>query len=96
MDQPRPLDASARVTLAPAATRRLGTDLYVNVGGANATVKCLTGSGPELWWSFGQGLTIAEAAALEAARTNTPVVEVEDHVLAFAAVLVEAGLGELA
>jgi hypothetical protein len=95
VDGNRPIDTSSRVQLAPAATRRLGTDLYVNAGGATASVKCLTGSGPELWWAFGQGLSIAEAAALHAAGTPVPIAEVEAHVVRFVAVLVDANLAVL-
>lgn len=94
MELQRPLDPSTRVSLAPAATRMLGADLYVNVGGATASVKCITGSGAELWSAFGQGLTIAEVAARHAARTGAPVAEVEADVLRFATVLVEANLAE--
>jgi hypothetical protein len=91
----RPIDSSARVRLAPAATRMLGADLFVNVGGATAPVKRLMGSGPELWWGFSQGLTIAEVAAQHQARTGVPYADVEARVQRFASELVDANLAEL-
>ena len=94
MELQRPLDLSTRITLAPAATRALGPDLYINAGGAVASVKCLTGSGPELWRAFGGGLTIAEAAARHSESTGATPAEVQDNVLAFATTLVEADLAE--
>jgi hypothetical protein len=88
----RPLGPADRVRLAPAATRTLGSDLYVNVGGATASVKCLTGSGPELWYAFEAGMTIAEVTQQQVLRTGAPSADVEAHVVQFAASLIDAGL----
>jgi hypothetical protein len=92
---PRPLEPSDRLRLAQAATRELGSDLLVSVGGATRPVEQLRGSGPELWRAFGAGSTIGEAAALLAERTEAPEDAVEPHVLEFAASLVSAGLAEV-
>jgi hypothetical protein len=88
------LEPSDRLRLARCATRRLGADLLVNVGGATGSVERLTGGGPELWGYFGAGLTIADAAARVAERTGAPVADVEPHVLDYAEALVGAGLAE--
>lgn len=96
MGAPRPPAPSRRVRLAPAATRMFGSDLLLSVGGATGPVKRLTGSGPELWRAFGQGDTIAEAAARVAARTGESPEELETHVAWFAAALVEEHLAEIA
>jgi hypothetical protein len=74
------------------ATRRLGTTLFVNVGGAAGAVERLSGSGPALWDLFDEGLSIGEASDRLARIANRPRSEVEEHVLAFAQVLVDAGL----
>lgn len=84
-----------RLRLEPAATRRLGADLLVNVGGATAPVHRLVGAGSELWWAFAAGLTLREAAAEVGAGTSASAAEVESQVLAFAAELVRVGLAEL-
>jgi hypothetical protein len=96
MEEQSELDPTARIELVPAATRMLGPDLFVNAGGATSSVKCLTGSGPDLWWDFGRGLSIAEVAARHAVRTDVPAAELEAHVLEFASVLVEAELAVVA
>jgi hypothetical protein len=90
----RSLEVSDRLALVRCATRRLGPDLLVNVGGATSPVERLTGGGPELWGYFGAGLTVAEAAERVAARMDTPVAAVEPHVLDYADALVRAGLAE--
>ena len=63
MEAPRRIESSTRFRLVPAATRRLGSDLLVNVGGATAPVQRLMGTGPELWECFERGCTVAEAVA---------------------------------
>lgn len=92
----RPLGPDDRLHLAVAATRRLGADLLVNVGGATRSVERLTGSGPELWQSFGEGLTLGDTAFRLAERTGADLAVVEPHVVAFATRLVEADLAEVA
>lgn len=94
MESPRILDPSVRLRLMPAATRRLGADLLVNVGGAEAPVHRLVGAGSELWWAFAAGLTLGEAAKYVGEQTNVSRLEVEQHVVAFAADLVRVGLAE--
>jgi hypothetical protein len=90
----RALSPASRLRLAPAATRAIGADLLVSVGGATRPVERLAGSGPELWRAFGDGLTIAEAARLLAERTGSPPERVEAHVLEFAATLIAGDLAE--
>lgn len=92
----RPLGPDDRLHLAVAATRRLGGDLLVNVGGATRAVERLTGSGPELWQSFGEGLSLGDAAFRLAERTGADLEVVEPHVVAFATRLVDAELADLA
>jgi Coenzyme PQQ synthesis protein D (PqqD) len=94
MEGPRAFEPSDRLRLAPSATRRLGPDLLVNVGGATRPVERLTGTGPELWASFAAGITLGEAAARLAQRAGATLATVEPHVLEFAAALVDAGLAE--
>lgn len=89
----RPIDLSTRFRLAPAATRMLGSDLLVNVGGATASVQRLLGTGPDLWWCFSRGYTVSEAVTYLASRDGAPP-DLEGNVLAFAASLVETGLAE--
>jgi hypothetical protein len=86
---------SDRLRLVPCATRRLGDDLLVNAGGATSPVERLAGIGPDLWASFGAGLTVGEAAVRAAARRGTPVDTIELHVLDYAQALLRAGLAEL-
>lgn len=88
------LDAHSQLKLARAATRQLGADLLVNVGGASAPVERLSGNGPELWDAFRRGLTIHEAAVELARRTGVPAMDIEPHALAFADALVQASLAE--
>jgi hypothetical protein len=90
----RALGPSDRLRLAPAATRVLGTDLLISVGGATRPVERLAGSAPELWRAFGDGLTIAEAARQLAERTGASATRVEAHVLEFASALVANDLAE--
>jgi hypothetical protein len=94
VEAPRAFEPSDRLRLVPSATRRLGPDLLVSVGGATRPVERLTGSGPELWGSFAAGLTLGEAAARLAQRTGATLATVEPHVLEFAVALVDAGLAE--
>lgn len=94
MELTRALAPSDRLRLAPAATRALGPDLLVSVGGATRSVERLAGSGPDLWRSFGAGLTIGEAARHLAEQTGAAPARVEAHVVEFAAALVAAGLAE--
>jgi hypothetical protein len=89
----RRIDRSTRFRLLPAATRVLGPDLLVNVGGATAPVQRLMGTGPELWHCFEQGFTIAEAAAHVADRDGAPA-DIEANVVAFGTSLVRARLAE--
>ena len=91
----RPLDPADRIRLAPAATRRLGAELLVSVGGATRPVERLSGSGPELWQSFAEGLSLGDAAFRLAERTGAELAVVEPHVVAFATRLVEADLAEV-
>ena len=92
MELRRPLDPSTRLKLVPAATRMLGSELLVNAGGAAAPVRRIEGTGPELWFAFERGLTIAEAATNISARANISVQDIEAIVLRFAAALVDADL----
>ena len=92
MELPRPLDPSTRLRLVPAATRMLGSDLLVNSGGATAPVRQLVGTGPELWFAFARGLTVAEAAAHISDCASVPVHEIEANVLSFATSLIELDL----
>ncbi len=92
----RPLGPDDRLRLAVAATRKLGADLLVSVGGATRPVEQLTGSGPDLWRSFAEGLSLGDAAFRLAERTGTDLDVVEPHVVAFATRLVEADLAEVA
>jgi hypothetical protein len=94
MDVTRSLSPSDRLRLVPAATRPLGDDLLVSAGGATRPVERLAGSAPELWRSFGEGLTIGHAARRLAERTGAAPERVEAHVLEFAAALVAAELAE--
>jgi Coenzyme PQQ synthesis protein D (PqqD) len=93
VEAPRPLDPSTRLRLAPAATRRLGSDLLVNAGGATAPVQRLMGTGAELWECFARGLSVGEAVTLLAQRTGAPA-DVERNVVEFGTALVRAGLAE--
>jgi hypothetical protein len=88
----RSLDPSTRLKLVPAATRMLGSDLLVNAGGAAAPVRRIEGTGPELWFAFERGLTIAEAAANISARASMSLQDIEAIVLQFATALVDADL----
>ncbi len=90
-DAPR-LDRRSRLALVPAATRRVGGDLLVNVGGATAAVQRLGGAGPDLWEAFAGGASVAEAAVDLADRTRSSTEEVERVVLDFAQGLVRADL----
>ncbi len=90
------LDPSARLRIVPAATRMLGSDLLVNHGGATAPVQRLVGSGPELWFALGRGLSIAEAARDVSSKVGVAVEGIEENVLRFAAALVDTGLAEVA
>ena len=56
----------------------------------------LVGSGPELWFAFGRGLSIADAANEVSSKLGMAVPGIEDSVLRFAAALVEAGLADVA
>lgn len=94
MELTRALAPADRLRLAPAATRAIGTELLISVGGATRPVERLAGSGPELWRAFGDGLTIAEAAHDLAKRTGAAPERVEAHVLEFAAALVAGDLAE--
>jgi hypothetical protein len=94
VDGSRTLQPSDRLRLVPSATRRLGPDLLVSVGGAARPVERLTGTGPELWGSIAAGLTLGEAAARLAKRTSATLASVQPHVLEFAEALVAAGLAE--
>jgi hypothetical protein len=91
----RALGPSDRLRLAPSATRRLGSDLLVSVGGATRPVERLTGTGPEVWQAFAAGLTVRDTATHLAERTGSPVTTVEPNVLEFAHALIRAGLAEL-
>jgi hypothetical protein len=93
-DESRALEPSDRLQLLPCATRRLGADLLVNVGGVTTPVERLTGRGPELWGYLGAGLTLADAAARVADGLGTSVASVEPYVLDYAEALVRAGLAE--
>lgn len=93
MEAQAPIDRLTRLQLVPAATRMLGSDLLVNAGGAATSVHRLLGTGPELWWCFAQGFTVADAAAHLAGRDEEPA-DLEANVLAFGASLVRAGLAE--
>jgi hypothetical protein len=92
--EPPTLGPADRLRLTPCATRRLGTDLLVSIGGATGRVERLTGGGPELWGYFGAGLTVAEASARIAERLGRPAAGVESDVLDYAEALVRAGLAE--
>ena len=92
----RPFLPGDVVCLEPAATRTLVSGLLVSAGGAEGPVEALVGTGPELYAAFAAGLTIAEAAAGLAASTGREVGEVEPHVIAFAAQLVEKCLAAAA
>ena len=94
MESPRVLDPSVRLRLMPAATRRLGADLLVNAGGADAPVHRLIGAGSDLWWAFAAGLTLREAATYVSDQANATPDEVQAHVVNFAADLVRVGLAE--
>jgi len=89
-----PLDPSDRIRPVLAATRAVGHDLLVNVGGAAGSVCRLSGGGRELWWYFADGMTIAEAAAELAAHMEASTAEVAPTVEQFAAALVAAHLAE--
>ena len=89
------LDPSARLRIVPAATRMLGSDLLVNIGGATAPVQRIVGSGPESWSAFEQGLSIAEATTEVSSQVGVAVPGIEANVLRFAAGLVEAGLAHV-
>jgi hypothetical protein len=91
----RALGPSDRLRLAPSATRRLGPDLLVSVGGATGPVERLTGAGPEVWQAFAAGLTVRDAATRLAQLTGSPVATVEPDILEFAHALIRAGLAEL-
>lgn len=88
------LDRDVRLTLAPAATRRVGADLLVNHGGATGPVRRLDGVGPQLWAAFADDQTIAQAAASMTERTGASGPDVERVVRTFATELVRAGLAE--
>ena len=93
MEAQRPIEGSTRFKLAPAATRLLGSDLLVNVGGATAPVQRLMGTGPELWHCFARGLTVAEAAAHLSTLEGAPA-DAEADVVAFGTSLVRAHLAK--
>jgi len=88
------LDASIRLRLAPAATRVVGDELLVNVGGATAPVQRLGGIGPYLWEEFAAGHSIGAVVERLRAVTDTPADRVERVVADFAASLVDADLAE--
>jgi hypothetical protein len=94
MELTRALGPADRLHLRPAATRALGDDLLVSVGGATRPVERLAGSAPELWRSFGAGLSLGEAARQLAERTGAAPERVEAHVVRFATALVAADLAE--
>jgi hypothetical protein len=89
------LDPSTRLRIVPTATRMLGSDLLVNIGGATAPVQRLVGSGPELWFAFRRGLSIHEATNEVASQVGVGVRVIEANVLRFATALVEAGLARV-
>jgi hypothetical protein len=93
LEAQRRIDRTTRLRLAPAATRLLGSDLLVNVGGATAPVQRLLGTGPELWECFARGFTVGEAAAHLAPREGAPA-DIEANVVAFGTSLVRARLAE--
>lgn len=94
MQTPGALDPEVRLQTKPAATRALGSDLLVNVGGSTAPVHRLMGIGGELWWAFAEGLTVGEVATRIAAEKGASVSEVQPHVARFAADLVRSELAE--
>lgn len=93
-DQPPQLQGAVGLRLAPAASRMVGADLLVNVGGSTAFVQRIDGAGAELWSAFADGQTIAEASATLAERTGASPIEVRRVVFAFAAQLIQANLAE--
>ena len=88
------LGPSSRLEFRPAATRMIGADLLVNVGGATGLVQRLDGAGPEIWKAFAGGQTIAEAATTLADRAGTSPSQAVRIVHDFATELVRAGLAE--
>ena len=88
------LGPSTRLEFRPAATRMIGADLLVNVGGATGPVQRLDGAGPEIWKAFTGGQTIAEAATALAKRGGTSPSQAVRIVHDFAAELVRVGLAE--
>jgi hypothetical protein len=88
------LDASARLRVAPAATRLVGAELLVNTGGATAPVQRLGGIGPYLWQELASGRTIGELVDTLAEETGAPAERIHRVVVEFAARLVDADLAE--
>ena len=93
---PGPLLPPDRLKVPPSATRALGPDLLVNVGGATAPVHRLTGTGPALWRCFDEGRTLGDATEQVSRETGTAVADLEPHVQRFATWLLEARLAERA
>lgn len=96
MYAPSPLDRSTRLRLVPAATRTLGGESLISVGGATGSVKRLMGSGPELWRAFGRGETIAEVVSRLSDNSATSEADIDAHVTQFAAALIKDDLAEVA
>ena len=90
-----PLEPGDRLRIPGTATRALGPDLLVNVGGATAPVHRLTGSGPALWRCFRDGSTLSDTTEQVAQDTGTTV-DLEPYVVRFATWLLDARLAERA
>ena len=93
-DDTTTLDPSVRLRIAPAATRWVGNELLVNVGGATAPVHRLGGIGPYLWNEFVAGRTIGEVADSLQGATRAPAHKIEQVVRDFAAQLVDVDIAE--
>lgn len=93
-DELRELSPSTRLVLRPAATRIVGDELFVSVGGAATPVRRLNGLAPMLWEAFARGRSIAEAAQDLANRAGASPSRTMPLVHDFAMELVRNDLAE--
>ena len=68
----------------------------MNVGGATAPVRILSGLAPQLWVEFGENRTLGEASARIAEQSGTAVDDVLSRALELATALIELDLAERA
>ncbi len=88
------VDGSTRLTVLPAATRRIGRGLLVSAKGAAGPIELLGGTAPDFWHEFETGVTPDEVADRVARRTGMARGVARQHALAFAQWMVDGAMAE--